>query len=103
MSVRSLVFILQITNQINIFFFIIIKEHDGFYKHSELIKMRKVMRRKFKALTEGKILKDEDFDDLLNAHDDESENEDGGEDEEISDIDSESKDEQIISRVRISD
>ncbi|CAB4417856.1 unnamed protein product [Rhizophagus irregularis] len=75
-------------------------EHDGFYKHSELIKMRKVMRRKFKALTEGKILKDEDFDDLLNAHDDESENEDGGEDEEgISDIDSESKDEQIISRV----
>lgn len=62
------------------------------------------MRRKFKALTEGKILKDEDFDDLLNAHDDESENEDGGEDEEgISDIDSESKDEQIISRVRISD
>ncbi|CAG8505265.1 19403_t:CDS:10 [Rhizophagus irregularis] len=27
-------------------------EHDGFYKHSELIKMRKVMRRKFKALTE---------------------------------------------------
>ncbi|GBC00423.1 hypothetical protein RclHR1_03850021 [Rhizophagus clarus] len=74
-------------------------EHDGFYKHSELIKMRKVMRRKFKALTEGKILNDEDFDDLLNAHDDESENEDGIDEEEISDIDSESKDEQIISRV----
>jgi hypothetical protein len=65
--------------------------------------MRKVMRRKFKALTEGKILNDEDFDDLLNAHD-ESENEDGAEDEdEMSDVGSESKDEQIISRVRTSD
>jgi hypothetical protein len=63
--------------------------------------MRKVMRRKFRALTEGKILNDEDFDDLLNAYD-ESENEDGGdEDEEISDVDNESKDDQIISRVRI--
>jgi hypothetical protein len=62
--------------------------------------MRKVMRRKFRALTEGKKLNDEDFDDLLNAH--ESENEDGGdEDEEISDIDSESKEDQVISRVRI--
>ncbi|RIA87754.1 RNA polymerase III transcription factor IIIC subunit-domain-containing protein [Glomus cerebriforme] len=75
-------------------------ERDGFYKHSELVKMRKVMRRKFKALTEGKILSDEDFDDLLNAHDEESENEDGGdEDEEISDTDSESKEGQIISKV----
>jgi len=74
-------------------------EHDGFYKHSELIKMRKVMRRKFRALTEGKTLNDDDFDDLLNAHD-ESEIEDGGdEDEEISDVDNESKGDQIISRV----
>jgi len=60
------------------------------------------MRRKFRALNEGKILSDEDFDDLLNARDDGSENDDGGdEDEEMSDIDSESKDDQIISRVRI--
>ncbi|CAI2172733.1 5960_t:CDS:10 [Funneliformis geosporum] len=73
-------------------------EHDGFYKRSELTKIRKIMRRKFKALTEGKVLNDENFDDLLNARDDGSENDDGGEDGEMSDI-SESKDDQIISRV----
>ena len=57
------------------------------------------MRRKFKALTEGKILNnDEDFDDLLNAHD-ESENEDGG--DEYEEISSEPKDDQVINRVRV--
>ncbi|CAG8434613.1 15083_t:CDS:10 [Funneliformis mosseae] len=30
-------------------------EHDGFYKRSELTKIRKIMRRKFRALTEGKV------------------------------------------------
>lgn len=46
------------------------------------------MRRKFKALVEGKALKDEDFEDLL--RDDSIGNEDDGREEELSEIDDES-------------
>ncbi|CAG8594162.1 8575_t:CDS:2 [Acaulospora morrowiae] len=64
-------------------------ERDGHYKQGALLKMRKVMRRKFKALIEGKTLNDEDFEDLL--RDDHLGNDDDREYEELSDIEGESE------------
>ncbi|RHZ56367.1 hypothetical protein Glove_402g62 [Diversispora epigaea] len=73
-------------------------ERDGHYKQSALLKMRKVMRRKFKALTEDKTLKDEDFEDLL--CDDSTVNEDDGrEEEELSEIDDETEGNSHANRV----
>ncbi|CAG8570638.1 8678_t:CDS:10 [Diversispora eburnea] len=65
-------------------------ERDGHYKQSALLKMRKVMRRKFKALTEDKTLKDEDFEDLL-CDDSLGNEDDGREVEELSEIDDEAE------------
>ncbi|CAG8472926.1 1741_t:CDS:2 [Racocetra fulgida] len=53
---------------------------NGHYKRSVVQKMRKIMRKKFKALLEGTVIDDKEFEDLL--HENCSENDDGVEEEE---------------------
>ncbi|CAG8807608.1 30502_t:CDS:10, partial [Gigaspora margarita] len=55
-------------------------ERDGHYKRSAMLKMRNIMRKKFKALLEGTVIDDKEFEELL--RDSNSENGDGGEEEE---------------------
>ncbi|CAG8484210.1 5336_t:CDS:10 [Acaulospora colombiana] len=72
-------------------------ERDGHYKQDALLKMRKIMRRKFKALIEGKTLKDEDFEDLL--REDHLGNDDDHECEEPSDTEGEFEEDPLEDRV----
>ncbi|KAF0391087.1 hypothetical protein F8M41_010778 [Gigaspora margarita] len=55
-------------------------ERDGHYKRSAMLKMRNIMRKKFKALLEGTVIDDKEFEELL--RDSNSENGDGDEEEE---------------------
>ncbi|KAG9286962.1 hypothetical protein G9A89_001200 [Geosiphon pyriformis] len=55
----------------------------GFFKKSQIVKMRKVMRRKVDALHEGVILSDNAFDDLLQSDNDSIVDEDEDEDNDI--------------------